>query len=504
MTMSLGRFRVVLVSTVANRRILMKRDPRDASRTERRLSLATLSSRWALGTCVLSLGGMFLASAQCGTGASDGQGPASGESDAAESASSSSGSSASGGSSGAAGTSSGDTGASSGESGAMGSASGAGSSSGLDSGGDTSSSEASASGGARDGGVTLEGGIPLDGPIFYVTNDDGSLYAFREGSWTQEIAKWTGLPITDGARGIDADPKAGILYITHGASGPDSQGVASPNGSLLAWSLLSNSVVYDVAFTHGVDQLALGDGVVYVPAGEYTPDSTWYLVRASDGSQLGTEMGGKAPHDTLFKNGHRYYGGTEDMYLFVLGLPITSIGPSPSGTAGVRPFTINAAETRVYVTWSAFRGFSVGDLTTGKLITTVNFGTACSLAAPSHGMSLSPDGTEVYVLDTCVNQVRVYDSSDTPQLKATVTLAHNIYPGTESPCPWDCSRDGWILHSRDGKYVYVGNSGDVIDTATHQPAGFIAPLANCRHGFLEMDWSNGFLTGTTTHTGVGY
>jgi hypothetical protein len=433
---------------------------------------------------------MFLASAQCGTG------------DATGSASGSSGSSASTSASGASGTSSGETGASSSASGgSTGSASGSGGSSGLGSSGSTSSSGASAPG---DGGVTLEGGIPLDGPIFYVTNDDGSLYAFREGSWTQEIAKWTGLPITDGARGSDADPKAGILYITHGAAGPGSQGVPSPNGSLLAWSLLSNSVLYDVAFTHGVDQLALGDGVIYVPAGEFTPNSTWYVVKASDGSQLGTEMGGMGPHDTLFKNGHRYYGGTQDTSLYVLGLPITSIGPSPSDTAGVRPFTINAAETRVYVTWSGWRGFSVADVTTGTLITTVNFGNSCGLAAPSHGISLSPDGTEVYVLDTCVNQVRVYDSSDAPQLKATVTLAHNIYPGTESPCPWDCDKDGWILHSRDGKYVYVGNSGDVIDTATHQPAGFIAPLANCRHGFLEMDWSNGFLTGTTSHTGVGY
>jgi hypothetical protein len=108
------------------------------------------------------------------------------------------------------------------------------------------------------------------------------------------------------------------------------------------------------------------------------------------------------------------------------------------------------------------------------------------------------------VLDTCVNQIRVYDSTDTPGLKATVSLAHDIHPGTEQPCPWDCDKDGWILHSRDGKFVYVGNSGDIIDTATRQPTAYLPTLANCRHGFLEMIWTDGVLTGTSSHTGLGY
>jgi hypothetical protein len=119
-------------------------------------------------------------------------------------------------------------------------------------------------------------------------------------------------------------------------------------------------------------------------------------------------------------------------------------------------------------------------------------------------MSLAPDGSELYVLDTCLNQVKVYDSSDTPQLKAAIQLAHNIQPGQENPCVWDCNRDGWITHSRDGKYVYIGDSGDVIDTATHQPATYLPNLNNCRHGFIELDWSNGVVVGTPSHVGLGY
>jgi hypothetical protein len=372
-------------------------------------------------------------------------------------------------------------------------------------GGSMSDSAAAGHGASIDGGVRLDGGPLLDGTLFYVALDDGTLTAYREGTWEQ-VAMWSGLPVKDGIRGIDADPETGILYLTHGGAGSQpGHGAPSATGGMAAWSLLTNSVVFNVAFTHGVDQPSVGPGVVYVPAGEFEVTSNlWYYVHSSDGSQIGTEPGGLGPHDTIFRNGHRYYGGTQDTYLYVLGLPITKVGPSPSTMAGVRPFTVNAAETRVYITWTDFRGFSVGDLTTGKIIKTVNFGVPCMPFAPSHGITLSPDNSELYVLDFCMNQLRVFDSSDAANPKGTITLTHNIMPGTESACAWDCTKDGWLLHSRDGKYVYVGNSGDVIDTATQKASGYVPALANSRHGFLEMIWSNGSLIGTSTHVGLGY
>ncbi|HLZ09713.1 MAG TPA: hypothetical protein VKT80_14075, partial [Chloroflexota bacterium] len=313
-----------------------------------------------------------------------------------------------------------------------------------------------------------------------------------------------------GVRGSDMDVQTGILYLTHGGAGPGAfqvnVGAKTANGSLLAWDLVANKVVFDVHFDHGVDQLAVGNGLVYVPSGEFTNDTTWYYYKASDGSPINSESGSKGPHDTLFLHGNRYYGGMQDTYLYVLGLapqPI-KVGPSPSATAGVRPFTVNAAETRMYITWSAFRGFSVAELPSGRILKTVNFGQPCALAAPSHGMSLAPDRSEIYVLDTCLNQVRVYDSSDSPALKATIDFAHKMYPGTENPCAWDCAKDGWLLHSRNGRYVYVGNAGDIIDTSTHRVTAYLPTLAECRHGFLEVMWSNGVIVDTSTHTGVGY
>jgi DNA-binding beta-propeller fold protein YncE len=173
---------------------------------------------------------------------------------------------------------------------------------------------------------------------------------------------------------------------------------------------------------------------------------------------------------------------------------------------GVRPFTINAAETRAYVQWTHFRGYSIGDIQTGAIVKSVSFGPppAGFPTAVTHGISLSPDGSEIYVIDTPTNQVRVYDSSDNPSLKAAIPLAHHIFPGKESPCAHGCEKSGWLLHTRDGKYVIVGDSGDVIDTSTRKVVHNIAPVANNRHGFLEIDWANGAVVGTTTHFGLGY
>jgi hypothetical protein len=51
--------------------------------------------------------------------------------------------------------------------------------------------------------------------------------------------------------------------------------------------------------------------------------------------------------------------------------------------------------------------------------------------------------------------------------------------------------------------VYVGDAGDVIDTATGQSVAYLGPLANTRK-FVEIDWANGAPVSTTTRYGLGY
>ncbi len=338
------------------------------------------------------------------------------------------------------------------------------------------------------------GSQTLAGPVLYVASDSGDLDAFQVGAWTA-IGHWSGLPFTDGVRGVDVDPAGGILYISHGSDG------GGTTGSLLAWNLATQKIIYDKVYAHSIDQFAFGGGRIYMPAGVNADSTTWYVVDAADGSELSTEQGGSHPHDTIFLNGHRYYGGHAASSLVILGTGAGIVGPSPSSTAGVTPFTVNAAETRVWITWNGYRGFSVGDVATGAIVASVDFGPMTSVA--SHGITLAPDGSEVYVIDTMNNAVRVYDGTDSPALLATIALTHPVFPGNESPCAYDCQHEGWLLHSYDGRYVYVGDSGDILDTRTRQVAGYLPVLANTRHGYLEVQWSNGQSVATTTHFGRG-
>jgi hypothetical protein len=51
-------------------------------------------------------------------------------------------------------------------------------------------------------------------------------------------------------------------------------------------------------------------------------------------------------------------------------------------------------------------------------------------------------------------------------------------------------KDGWLTNSTDGRYVFVGDSGDVISTATHSVVKHLPELLDSRH-FAEGVWRNG-------------
>ena len=108
-------------------------------------------------------------------------------------------------------------------------------------------------------------------------------------------------------------------------------------------------------------------------------------------------------------------------------------------------------------------------------------------------------------MDAPNSYVHVFDVSglpgSPPRQVADIPIASMT--GSESPCTYDCQREGWVLHSRDGQFVVVGDSGDVIDTATRKIVANLAPLADTRK-YLEIDWQNGVPVFTTSRSGLGY
>ncbi len=338
---------------------------------------------------------------------------------------------------------------------------------------------------------------------------DGSMYVYDIDNG-HALIKTSSLPTTAGVRGIVASPVTHMLYVSYGGDGG-----GNGNGSLLEYNLLTDTVVWKQNYSHGIDSMAIApDGkTIYMPDGELTSDGTWYVVDANTGNETGTINGGTGPHNTIVSlNGkHVYLGGRNHHFLEVADTAtnqvIKNIGPLLSG---VRPFTINGKETLAYISATGFLGFQVGDITTGKVLYTMPIrgfswdGNGPS--DPSHGISLSPDEKELYVIDWPNNYVHVFDVSNVPasapKQVADIQLVRSMHHN-ETPCAYDCLADGWLQHSRDGRFVYVGDEGDVIDTATRKAVTNLDTLYNSRK-MLEIDWQDGVPIFTTSRSGVGY
>ena len=340
---------------------------------------------------------------------------------------------------------------------------------------------------------------------------DGSMYVYDMDAH-QRLVQHVALPAAQGIRGVVASPPTHTLYISYGGDGG-----GNGDGSRLAYDLVAGRVLWTRAMHGGIDSMAISPdgGRIYMPSGELDSSGIWSVLDARDGSLITTIHGGAGAHNTVMSldGRHVFLGGREHDYLEVADTAsnqvIKSIGPLRSG---VRPFTINGRQTLAYTTATGFLGFQVSSITSGQVLYTQAFpgfswdSGSFAPSAPSHGISLSPDERSVWVIDAPNSYVHVFGVAQVParapRLLANVRLSQPM-SGNESPCAYDCTRDGWIQHSRDGRFVYVGDSGDVIDAHTFRRVAYLPTLRNTRK-MLEIDWRGGVPVATTSRQGVGY
>ena len=163
--------------------------------------------------------------------------------------------------------------------------------------------------------------------------------------------------------------------------------------------------------------------------------------------------------------------------------------------------TLRVADTEhgvVYVTRRGLLGVRILDLRTKRPLYVTRFkgftwNPRFGPDPPSHGLSLAPDRPELWVLDAPNSVVHVFDVSELPDRPPRrledVRLSKPI-SGDENPCERACGRIGFLQHSADGRFVYVGDAGDVIDTRTREIVANLEALHNSRVQ-LEVDWVGG-------------
>ncbi len=338
---------------------------------------------------------------------------------------------------------------------------------------------------------------------------DGAMYVYDMDNGFNLI-KQVNIPQAQAIRGVAVSAPAHTLYISYGGDG------GGANGSMLAYDLLSDQVVWTVNYSTGIDSMAITpDGkTIYMPTGELNLGTIWNVIDASNGNVTGTIAAGAQPHNTVVSvDGTAVYMGPKgDNFLYAASTATNTIthkiGPL---VAGVRPFTINGKQTLAFTTATGFLGFQVSDINAGQVLYTVpiaGFSVPSSFPAsiPSHGISLSPDEREIWVMDAANSYVHVFDVTglpgSAPRQVADLPLTRPM-TSLESPCNYDCLRDGWVQHSRDGRFVFIGDSGDVFDTATRKSVINLDPLYNTRK-HLEIDWQNGVPVFSTGRQGLGY
>lgn len=246
--------------------------------------------------------------------------------------------------------------------------------------------------------------------------------------------------------------------------------------SLYCLDLVTEKTEWEVKPALGCDRLAATpDGkTLFVPSFE---KDTWNVIDAPTGKVLSVIETKSGAHNTIcgLAGTRAYLAGLKSPMLFVADTKthkvVGTVGPF---AAAIRPFTVNGAESLCFVNVNELLGFEVGDLKAGKKLHRVEVpgfekGKVKRHGCPSHGVGLTPDEKEVWVVDASNERVHVFDATASPPKYAQSIKLR------EQP--------GWVTFSLDGKYAYP-STGEVIDTATKK---IVAALADEKGGPVHSE-----------------
>jgi len=267
--------------------------------------------------------------------------------------------------------------------------------------------------------------------------------------------------------------------------------------SLQRIDIATGKLMWEKEIPGGCDRLATSpDGkTIYLPAFE---GHTWKVLDAKTGDVIKQLDGFNKSHNTVYGlSGKRVY--MSDIANTVVKVAdtqtneiVSQIGPFSNA---VRPFTINGAETRIYVNCNDLLGFEVGDIQTGKRLAQVvvqgwDKGTVRRHGCPSHGIGLTPDEKEIWVCDGFNMRLHIFSNAAPYQQLTTIPLR---------------DMPGWITFSKDGKYAYP-SSGEVIDVKTRKIIANLTDENNNAVGsekLIEVDMANNKATAIADQFGLG-
>jgi hypothetical protein len=289
----------------------------------------------------------------------------------------------------------------------------------------------------------------------------------------------------ENVKGICACAKTKRLYI-------------STIRTLTCLDLESEKILWEKPYPDGCDRMALApDGsYIYLPSFER---DLWSIVDAVKGDVIAQIVPRSGSHNTIIglDGRHAYLAGLRSPLLTVADTSTHRVeGTVGPFSAAIRPFTVNGRQTLCFVNVNGLLGFEIGDLKSGKKLHRVEVagytqGPVKRHGCPSHGIGLTPDEKELWVVDAANECVHIFDATTMPpKQKESIKLR---------------DQPGWVTFSLDGRYAYP-STGDVIEVATRK---IIAGLTD-EYGtavqsekLLEIDFEDGTPTKAGDQFGLG-
>lgn len=236
--------------------------------------------------------------------------------------------------------------------------------------------------------------------------------------------------------------------------------------------------------------------VIYLPSLE---GPHWHVVDAMTGEVIAKIVTNSGAHNTIFGgDGKRVYlAGLKSPWLFVADASrhevATKIGPF---SAAIRPFTIDSAQKYCFVNVNDLLGFEVGDIQSGKMlyrveVSGVEKGPVKRHGCPSHGIGLTPDERELWVVDAANRRVHIFDATHVPPRQVESVLLRD--------------EPGWITFSLDGHYAYP-STGDVIEVQSRRIVAQLTDETGAAvqsEKMVEVHWRGGLPVRCGDQFGVG-
>ena len=310
--------------------------------------------------------------------------------------------------------------------------------------------------------------------------DNGYKFVRRIPTWDVPAGKEP-----ENVKGVVASAKTGRIYV-------------SSLNRMVAIDAVSGKKIWDKTYEGGCDRMAISpDGkILYVPQLE---GPAWHVVDAANGNVIATIETKSGSHNTIYSadGQHVYLAGLHSPLLSVADPKthkvVSTVGPFDNV---IRPFTVNGANSLVFVNINGLLGFEVGDLKTGKKLYHVEVagykqGPVKRHGCPAHGIALTPDEKELWLADCANSAIHIFDATVMPPKQKQSLQAR------------DCV--GWLSFSMDGKAAY-SSTGEVFDAATKK---LIAALTDEKgrqvqsEKLLDMTVVNGKVTAAGNQFGVG-